>query len=204
MVDIDPGRQLGRQALRLQATRKALYDAALWLFERQGFEETTVQDITQRADTGKGTFFHHFPTKDHVLAEYFDAFNTRLLDSWDRIRKKDASERLVAAMVLGAKLAQRESNLGRVMLGRFFVSPALLASDRRNEERLVAWLTELIQLGLASGEFRKDTDLDNLIHLIISNLSSTVRDYVLSGGPSPAPLIEKRTRLLLRAVQCKS
>ncbi len=204
MVNTDPGQPLGRQARRLQATRKQLYEAALWLFERQGFEATTVQDITERADTGKGTFFHHFPTKDHVLADYFDAFNTRLLNSWDRIRKKEASDRLLAAMVLGAKLAQKESKLGRVLLGRFFVSPALLASDQRNEERLVAWLTELIQQGIVAGEFRKDTDLANLIHLIVSNLSSTVRDYVLFGGSNPASLIEQRTRLLLRAVQITS
>ena len=30
--------------------------------------ETTVEDITDAADVGKGTFFNYFPTKEHVLA----------------------------------------------------------------------------------------------------------------------------------------
>jgi AcrR family transcriptional regulator len=32
--------------------------------------ETTVEDITEAADVGKGTFFNYFPTKEHVLATY--------------------------------------------------------------------------------------------------------------------------------------
>src|SRR6478609_8249543 len=48
--------------------RDRLYRAALQLFADRGFLETTVADITEAADVGKGTFFNYFPTKEHVLA----------------------------------------------------------------------------------------------------------------------------------------
>jgi AcrR family transcriptional regulator len=51
-------------------TRERLYRAALELFAERGFLETTVVDITEAADVGKGTFFNYFPTKEHVLAAY--------------------------------------------------------------------------------------------------------------------------------------
>ena len=58
-----------RERRRLE-TRERLYRAALELFGERGFLETTVEDITEAADVGKGTFFNYFPTKEHVLAAY--------------------------------------------------------------------------------------------------------------------------------------
>ena len=58
-----------RERHRVQ-TRDRLYRAALELFAERGFLETTVEDITEAADVGKGTFFNYFPTKEHILAEF--------------------------------------------------------------------------------------------------------------------------------------
>lgn len=47
--------------------RERLYQAAVSLFREQGYEETTVDQITRRAGLAKGTFFNYFATKDAVL-----------------------------------------------------------------------------------------------------------------------------------------
>ncbi len=47
--------------------RDRLYEAALALFREQGYEATTVDQITRQAGVAKGTFFNYFPTKDAVL-----------------------------------------------------------------------------------------------------------------------------------------
>ena len=54
------------------ATRERLFRAALRLFAERGYLETTVEDITEAADVGKGTFFNYFPSKEHVLATFGD------------------------------------------------------------------------------------------------------------------------------------
>ncbi|MCB9728681.1 MAG: TetR family transcriptional regulator [Deltaproteobacteria bacterium] len=48
-------------------TRDALVAAAWALFSRQGFEATTVDDIAQRADVSRRTFFRYFPSKESVV-----------------------------------------------------------------------------------------------------------------------------------------
>lgn len=60
----------GRRERRRAETRDKIFRAALQLFAQRGFMETTVEDITEAADVGKGTFFNYFPTKEHVLATY--------------------------------------------------------------------------------------------------------------------------------------
>ncbi|WP_243754167.1 TetR/AcrR family transcriptional regulator [Labedaea rhizosphaerae] len=48
-------------------TRQALVDAATELFERQGYDETTIADITAKAEVGARTFFSYFASKEELL-----------------------------------------------------------------------------------------------------------------------------------------
>lgn len=65
-----PRRLPGRRARRQAETRARILRAALDLFARRGFFSTTVEQITEAANVGKGTFFNYFPSKEHVLAGF--------------------------------------------------------------------------------------------------------------------------------------
>ena len=57
-----------REAKRLQ-TRERLMGAAIAEFKRSGMAEADVSAIVAAAGVAHGTFFFHFPTKQHVLLE---------------------------------------------------------------------------------------------------------------------------------------
>ena len=57
----------GRRERTRQETKRKLMAAAMTLFGERGFLETRVEDITSRADVGKGTFFNYFPSKEAIL-----------------------------------------------------------------------------------------------------------------------------------------
>jgi len=57
----------GKREIAKYERRERLYEAALSLFRSQGYDATTVDQITRRAGLAKGTFFNYFPTKDAVL-----------------------------------------------------------------------------------------------------------------------------------------
>ena len=59
-----------RRERRREETRECIFRAALKLFAERGVFATTVEDITEAADVGKGTFFNYFPSKEHVLAGF--------------------------------------------------------------------------------------------------------------------------------------
>ncbi|EMD21817.1 TetR family transcriptional regulator [Amycolatopsis azurea DSM 43854] len=54
-------------------TRQALIDAATELFERKGYDETTVADIAAAAEIGARTFFSYFASKEELLFPEADA-----------------------------------------------------------------------------------------------------------------------------------
>jgi AcrR family transcriptional regulator len=64
----DSPRPLTRWERRKIKTKEKLFHAAVGLFKEKGFDGTSVEEITQRADVAKGTFFNYFPRKEALLA----------------------------------------------------------------------------------------------------------------------------------------
>jgi AcrR family transcriptional regulator len=62
----DPQRS-DRHARRREQTRLKLLDAARVLFARQGVENTRINEITEAADVGFGSFYNHFESKDALV-----------------------------------------------------------------------------------------------------------------------------------------
>src|SRR6266545_4252189 len=61
-------KELGRRERRKEETRRQIVQAAMKLFEKKGIFGTTVEEITEAADVGKGTFFNYFPAKEAILS----------------------------------------------------------------------------------------------------------------------------------------
>jgi AcrR family transcriptional regulator len=56
-----------RHARRREQTRAKLVQAARTLFARQGVDNTRINDITDEADVGFGSFYNHFESKDAIV-----------------------------------------------------------------------------------------------------------------------------------------
>ncbi len=54
---------------RRAANRAALLEAAIELFQTRGTRATKIEDICERADVAKRTFFNHFETREHLVRE---------------------------------------------------------------------------------------------------------------------------------------
>lgn len=63
------GQEPGRRARKRTENREKLMTAARSLFADQGIESTTIQQITDEADLGFGTFYNHFDDKEQLIDE---------------------------------------------------------------------------------------------------------------------------------------
>jgi AcrR family transcriptional regulator len=60
---------MGLRELKAARTRQRMTDVALELFLRNGFDETTMEQIAERAEVGTTTLYRYFPTKDQLLLD---------------------------------------------------------------------------------------------------------------------------------------
>ncbi len=68
----DGARQLiAPKTRRGEASRAAILSAALDLFQERGYEATTMRAIAERADVSLGGSYHYFPSKEHLVLEFY-------------------------------------------------------------------------------------------------------------------------------------
>ena len=125
------GTSAGAQAPRADA-RTRITEAAMDLFERQGYAATTVDAIAERAGVARRTFFHHFASKDAVFFPDHEALvarvSTHLADA-----PGEPVEAIAGALriVLTSYLADPDLALRRYRLTR---------STAELREREIAWV----------------------------------------------------------------
>jgi len=61
--------KLSRQQRKVGRTRAKLLAAARSVFSRKGLDLTTIDEITEQADVGRGTFYYHFSAKEDLISE---------------------------------------------------------------------------------------------------------------------------------------
>lgn len=108
----EPAPPTGRRERHKAATRQALTEAALSLFEERGYSATTVADITERVDVAERTFFRYFPTKEAVLFPDFEDGKAPFIAALaSRPPDESLMDAVIAAFVDGVDLAVENREL---------------------------------------------------------------------------------------------
>jgi AcrR family transcriptional regulator len=165
-----------RRERRRVETRERIYRAALRIFAQRGYLETTVEDITDAADVGKGTFFNYFPTKEHVLATYGEQRVAAIERALNKARSTNHSV-LAVLKELATNLAGQSSQSPDLLRSIFaaHLSCAPVRAELQNRlQRGRRLLAEIFVLGQQKGEIRRDrsaADLARLTHLILMGVT---------------------------------
>ena len=147
-----------RRTRRSAELRERIFRSALDLFAQKGFSETTVEDITNAADVGKGTFFNYFPSKDHILLAFGEMQLARLREAVEEARQTNEPlpKFLRSLTTRMTEEPARNPDLIRVLLLAFLSNPDVRQAMLDLQTRVLALHSEMIQLGQERGEIRKD------------------------------------------------
>jgi AcrR family transcriptional regulator len=88
--------EMGLRKLKRERTRQALISAAMRLFEKKGYEQTTVAEIAAAAEVSTKTFFNYFTSKDEVL---FPHLAGRIDAAVDVIEQRSPDEDIADVLV---------------------------------------------------------------------------------------------------------
>lgn len=178
--------------------RERLLAAALELFAVQGFSDTTIDQIADRADVARQTVLNHFPHK----ADFARAWGQARRDQLTAIGAEAAADESACALVRRHFQALAASNERERELTR-----ALLQSLTPTEVfRVVSAVpSAVIERGQRRGEFDEATDPTAAAEVLTSVYFGTVSRW-LSDGPAPFELSQalgERLELVLAGLRAR-
>jgi TetR/AcrR family transcriptional regulator, repressor for uid operon len=153
----------GREAQRRE-TRLRVYAAAITEFKRAGMAAADIGVITREAGVARGTFYFHFPTKEHVLAELERLEEARLAAQLARFlaAPHDLAGALAEVVRLMTLMERRVGKgLFREMLGLHFSPrrPELLpGADQWAQYPAITLVIRAVELARERGEVYPGAD----------------------------------------------
>src|SRR5215467_11285087 len=101
---------------RKRKKRALVYDAAISLFDRQGFEKTTVDEIAEAAGISRRSFFRYFASKDDLLADTIVDYGRSLVNAVVACPRRYSHVQVIEAAVrAGAIYTAGHTQLRKVM-----------------------------------------------------------------------------------------
>ena len=140
---------MGRRQRRAAETRVRLFRCALELIAERGLANVTVEDITEAADVGKGTFFNYFASKDHVLGVMAEIQVGKVKEAAAKAVHGKQSIYFVLRQLV-RRLAEepgRNPRLARAMMSSFLASESVRAIVKRNMHEGRKTIAEVVAAG---------------------------------------------------------
>ena len=169
---------INRRERKKLETRQKITKIAMYLFKKQGFDSTTMEQIAEEVDISKATLYNYFPVKETIISDYWQ---NNVRDLKYHLLKMiqlmpDTSSRIEKTFSKAAtELFKSKQDIYKVYLNhwlRNFNNPSISA---RMESGFEDIFTMIIKLGQQSGDIRKDLPLELLIkHLEFMFLTACI------------------------------
>ncbi|ASW93146.1 TetR/AcrR family transcriptional regulator [Mycobacterium marseillense] len=183
-----------REARRLE-TRARLFDAALSEIAQRGFAAADVSAIAASAGVVRGTFYFHFPTKEHVLIEAERNEETRIISELAGAKGDLAS--VLSQLVRHVLAAERRLGgiVFRDMLGLHFSSTRPV-EDGVAQHPLAQFVAEVISRARDAGQVPAGSDPTELATFFLTGLFA-----LLSTGAHDAALLSRYVTTIVKGME---
>jgi AcrR family transcriptional regulator len=194
---------MGRRQRRAAETRVRLFRCALQLFARRGYPNVTVEDITEAADVGKGTFFNYFESKDHVLGVMAEIQLGKVKEA---LTLAEAGEQTICSVLhrlflRSAEEPGRSPDLARALLSSFLASEGmrrLMAQNLASEGR--AMLSQIVAAGQKRREIDSRLKKEKVALQVQQAFMGTLLLWSLEGQPALEAWAEESFQHFWRAI----
>jgi AcrR family transcriptional regulator len=181
MTTIQP--PMGRREKRKQEIRSRIEDAAYALFQRQGVDETSIEEICSEADVARRTFYGYFPNKHALLG---GLGISRLYSQTEPMLSMLMENHHTTRDRLAAMIDYIESNFsGYRDIDRqlILMAPSVFASEPDQQREIgnsaLASFSALVAAGQKSGDARTEFSADILATMVVGTLNTLTLNWAL-------------------------
>lgn len=152
----------GLREKKKKQTKAAILDAALYLFTKKGYENTSIDELASKAGIGKGTVYSYFKTKSEIFLAFCEE---QLQFVYKELAEKSNPEaplkdQLLTMFIGEFQFISRNKEFGRILM-RETVFPKDLTVDRSSEidNKYIDLLVPMFKKAQQKGELRTDLEL---------------------------------------------
>ena len=185
--------------------QKAVLQIAVDVFNRHGYEATSMGILAENLGISKSAIYHHVPSKEDLLRLALDEALGGLESVWRDPRAKDGSPSARLSYALRATMRVLATRLPYVTLllrlrGNTEMEQAALSRRRDFDHRLA----DLVRAAQADGSVRQDVDPRLISRLLFGSINSIVEWYKPGGTLSVDELISNVYEIMARGIYAES
>jgi AcrR family transcriptional regulator len=184
--------------------REELLAIAARLFAERGYTFTTVRDIADAAGILSGSLYHHFDSKEAMVDELLDTFQTDLWKKYGEIEASDLSPRAKLEAVVRASFDAIDNHHSEVAIfqndAAYLVTIDRFAYLEERNERFRRLWTGLLEDAVAAGELRSDLDVELVYRFLRDTVWVAVRWYRPGGELSPSDVADQYLTILFEGI----
>lgn len=167
-----------------RSTKSRIVKAAWNLFYKNGYENTTVEEIIAASKTSKGTFYHYFKGKEALLNSLSYLFDEKYEELAAVIDPNlSAYDKL---LFLNHELFYMIETSVDIKLLASLYSSQLVTKDKKSlsdsKRFYFKWITEILEEGLKKGEFKNTSTADELMKIYAMFERALLYDWSLFKG----------------------
>lgn len=165
-------------------TKGRIISAAWELFYEQGYDDTTVEEIIEKSQTSKGSFYHYFEGKDALLGSLsilFDEKYEELMEVMDK--NMNSFDKL---MFLNKELFKMvENSISLDLLARLYSSQLVTRGDRHlldHNRTYFKVLRQIVVEGQSRGQITEKASVNEIVNVYAMCERAFLYDWCISNG----------------------
>ncbi len=194
---------MNKRQISALETKHRLITAGLDLLKSKGFDAINVEDITQKAGVAKGTFYTYFKRKEDIVLEISRSPFGEIAKELENMENMLITEKLTHYF---HRFMECVESCG-IHICRQWTRDVLDPNNVPDNKDGKKWeydtdmLKNILRNAIDNGELKKDTPLETLTHIIISQLYGMMTCWCMSDGKfEPLEWTDKFCRLQIDAV----
>ncbi|MBS3817927.1 TetR/AcrR family transcriptional regulator [bacterium] len=176
----------GLREKKKKEREERIFTAAIQLFNRKGFSQTTMKDIAQMSRLGVGTLYNYFPSKNDLLLEIME----KKLDQMEN-ESQNFIEKLLQSKDNGVSILKKfidyylnyffmlNKDIWNEAFMAFFSSSSYIQRGMRMDMRIISDLQNLLDKLQKKGLIASDVDTESASFIIYSTLAFQFMGFIL-------------------------
>lgn len=166
-------------------TKKKIYNTAIKLFEMNGIENVSVNNIVKEAGISKGAFYVHYESKFSLIQEYVNSLDLNYEEYFEGI-PKDTSASSMIILVTEKTIQVLTEDIGYSILTNVYksmLSSEFNSYDILNYNRSLPDIyKKIIVKGINEGEFSPSINVDSLTQQLIISIRGMTFEWCIHSG----------------------